>query len=119
MARFPLINPPPVSPPPYPPASLQPPLQDLLRRLPALLTPEDRAMLERRPAYVHPQLPDAIILPGSGPHDIDYAPCGGPLLLCAPSAGHCIENNLRPRCICLRSGGGGALGGGGAECVCE
>ncbi len=51
-------------------------LQDLLRRLPAHLTREDAALLEQNPAYVHPLLPDAIILPGSGPHAIDYSRAG-------------------------------------------
>ena len=51
-------------------------LQELLRRLPAALTAEDAALLEQNPAYVHPLLPDAIILPGTGPHAIDYTRTG-------------------------------------------
>ena len=50
--------------------------QELLRRLPAALTPEDAALLDANPPYVHPLLPDAIILPGTGPHTIEYSRAG-------------------------------------------
>ena len=51
-------------------------LQEVLRRLPAALTAEDAALLEQNPAYVHLLLPDAIVLPGTGPHAIDYTRTG-------------------------------------------
>ena len=56
---------------------------DLLRRLPAALAPEDRTLLlredgaERPPPYLHPLLPQAHILPRSGPHAIDSSVSGG------------------------------------------
>ena len=74
----------PTTKPPLPATAAHPPLpgclapsrlppQDLLRRLPEALAPEDRALLETNPAYVHPLLPDAVILPGTGPHAVDYS----------------------------------------------
>lgn len=59
-----------------------------MRRLPAHLTPEDAALLELNPPYVHPLLHDAIILPGSGPHAIDYGPAG------APAGAGCLKRLL-------------------------
>lgn len=55
--------------------------QDLLRRLPEAMTPEDAALLEANPAYQHPLLAGAVILPGTGPHPIDYACTGEPAVL--------------------------------------
>lgn len=53
-------------------------MQELLARLPEALSPEDRALLDANPAkpYIHPQVPEAIIVPGTGPHEIDYS-CTG------------------------------------------
>ena len=55
-------------------------MQSLLERLPAALSAEDRALLEANPhkPYIHPQLSEVIIVPGSGPHEIDYSCTGGP-----------------------------------------
>lgn len=52
--------------------------QELLDRLPGAMSPEDQALVEANPRkpYIHPQLPGAIIVPGTGPHAIDYS-CTG------------------------------------------
>lgn len=67
----------PASPPPLSPPSLlllcvAPPLQEVLATVQAGL---NEAAGHR--AFLHPAIPEAVILQGSGPHtDIDYAPCG-------------------------------------------
>lgn len=79
------------------PTSLLP--QDLLARLPGALTPEDRALLQAHPPFVHPQLPDALILPGSGPHAIDYGRTGGLACLLARLASGWVPRALHsPAC---------------------
>ncbi|EFN59890.1 hypothetical protein CHLNCDRAFT_132901 [Chlorella variabilis] len=64
--------------------------QDLLRRLPEALAPEDRALLETNPAYVHPLLPDAVILPGTGPHAVDYSRTRGLEVVVGRKAGESV-----------------------------
>lgn len=54
--------------------------QSVADRLPSALAPGDRAMLESigRPEPCI-DVPGAVIVPGSGPHVVDYALTGGPL----------------------------------------
>ncbi|KAL4856723.1 putative methyltransferase [Chlorella vulgaris] len=65
-------------------------VEDLLRRLPEAMTPEDAALLEANPAYQHPLLAGAVILPGTGPHPIDYACTGGREVIVGRKAGEAV-----------------------------
>ncbi len=52
------------------------------------MSPEDRAVLEgnTRKPFIHPHLPQAIIVPGTGPHKIDYSCTGAAHWLYGPLA---------------------------------
>jgi hypothetical protein len=51
--------------------------ESLLERLPSQLSAEDAALLAAgAPPYPHPLVPCAVIVPGSGPHAVDYSRCG-------------------------------------------
>ena len=63
--------------------------EDVLRRLPELLTPEDAVLLAAHPPLLHPQLP-AIILPGTGPHAVNYSAAEGRELVLGRKAGEAV-----------------------------
>jgi 16S rRNA C967 or C1407 C5-methylase (RsmB/RsmF family) len=53
--------------------------EDVLRRLPTALATEDQQLLAQAGAepYIHPDIPFAIMIPGTGPHPVDYSQCQG------------------------------------------
>lgn len=65
--------------------------------------------MEAAPPFVHPQLRDAVIVPGSGPHAIDYAKTGAPRWACCAmhDAWHALHHHQRHcRYACLALSGG-------------
>ena len=69
--------------------------EDVLRRLPDALSPTDRHLLAQSPRqpYIHPLLPFAILVPGSGPHHgINYDAAQGLEVIVGRRAG---ESMLR------------------------
>lgn len=68
--------------------------EDVLRRLPDALAESDKAILvnaEHQP-HVHPELPMAVIVHGSGPHPVDYSDTHGLEVIVGRKAG---ESMLR------------------------
>jgi len=68
--------------------------EDVLRRLPTALSPSDQKLLAQagiQPS-IHPQIPFAIMIPGSGPHPVDYSQCQGLEVIVGRRAG---ESMLR------------------------
>lgn len=68
--------------------------EDVLRRLPNALSPADKELLEQvgRQPYIHPAIPFAVMVPGSGPHHVDYTDCQGLEVIVGRKAG---ESMLR------------------------
>ena len=69
--------------------------QQVVEGLQAELSPDDRQMLEAsgHQPYIHPTIPCAVMVPGSGPHHgIDYDVCGGLEVIVGRTAG---ESMLR------------------------
>ncbi len=58
-------------------------VQSVAERLPLALAPADRDMLAAvGPPAVAPDVPGAVIMPGSGPHAVDYTPAGEETVCC-------------------------------------
>ena len=58
-------------------------VQSVIQRLPEQLSDEDAAVLAAAdaPPYAPPDVPGVVIVPGSGPHTVDYSSAGA-LHLC-------------------------------------
>lgn len=83
--------------------------EDILRRLPDALTEEDRKFLSNaeHPPYIHPQLPMAVMVPGSGPHAVDYSSTEGRELIVGRKAGESMlrgANAYAPGVLAVSSG---------------
>jgi hypothetical protein len=75
--------------------------QSVAERLPSALAPLDCDMLAGiGPPVASPDVPGAVMVPGSGPHDVDYAPAGAKVSLRSSCDGlhdpdpHLIEPQL-------------------------
>jgi methyltransferase NSUN6 len=68
--------------------------EDLLARLHGALSPGDQQLIAQAGTqpYIHPQIPFAIMIPGSGPHSVDYTSCQGLEVIVGRRAG---ESMLR------------------------
>ena len=79
-------------------------MQSVTERLPAALAPHDRALLEAlgRPEPC-PDVPGAVIVPGSGPHEVDYSLAGSLLYLKTPPPARARHCDMRHELLTLLS----------------
>lgn len=72
--------------------------ESVVDRLPAALAREDAAMLATAGTQPHtlPDVPGVVLVPGSGPHTIDYSCTGGKEVVVSRKAGEAVMRGAQP-----------------------